>query len=187
MMEGLSIAEHLRAYSAQRAFEIARTRYVRTRSGERSAAHLQPLQRERHARTAAIARLQAVLEFHTARADRARREFEREFPGRFRGLHVQRPTVFERIVTRGESERLYRELRFWTVCRDKVAMELRIQRQRLAYLTREMVALEETHKDTVERRLTTVAGMREALASDSQLALAHIRLTEIVDKSSLRP
>jgi hypothetical protein len=171
-----SIADQLRAHAAHRAFTAARLRYVRARIAHAAAPRLRPLQIERQALAKASERMQAALDFHEARLSRARARFEAERPTAFWGTSYARPTFLERIATLGFIDRLYRDLRVWTFCREEIAAELRVCRDRLHVLTRQMNAIVCEQEATIERRLGTSAGLREALNSDEHLALAHSRL-----------
>jgi hypothetical protein len=182
----LSIADQLLVYAARRAFDLARRRYVRTRTAERAAFRLRSLQSERSSLEAAVARLRAVLDFHSVRLFRARDAFEREFPNRRWGTAGERSTLFRRLVSFGHGERLHRELRVWLFCRDEAAAELRMCQLRLDVVKREMAVVVANHQEYVERRLDTPAGLREALAADPQFALARARLAWSVDNGDNR-
>jgi hypothetical protein len=174
--ERLSIADHLRFHGAQRAFEAARLRYVRRQVAQAAAAGLRPLQQERMALLKATERMQAALDFHEGKVAGARARYERGRGGRAWSSVVERPTFLERIGTLGFSDRLYRNWRLWTFCREEVLAELSGTRSRLADVMQQMNAIVTKHETLVERKLGTPAGLREALASDDHLALAHTRL-----------
>jgi hypothetical protein len=177
--ETLSIADHLRLHAAQRAFEAARLRYVRGRVAQAAAAGLRPLQHERIALLKASERLQAALDFHEGKVVRARARYERGRAGRAWGSVVERPTFLERIGTLGFSDHLYRNWRLWMFCREEVFAELSGTRSRLSDVLKQMNAIVQKQEALVERKLGTPAGLREALASDDHLALAHSRLRHV--------
>jgi hypothetical protein len=179
LTSSLSVAEYLHVLAARRRFEAVRARYIRARAAERAADRLRPLQMEQVSIGRASARMQAALEFNLTRLASARGRLERVLPGSIRGPSIRRPSFFDRLQTFGESERLYREVRVWTFCRDEVASELARRRDRSALLASEMEQILVAEKLVVERRLQTPAGLRDALGSDAHFALAHGHLTQL--------
>jgi hypothetical protein len=177
VIERLSIADHLRLHAAQRAFEAARLRYVRGQVAQAVAAGLRPLQHERMALLKATERMQAALDFHEGKVARARARYQRGRAGRAWSSVVERPTLLDRIGTLGISDRLYRNWRLWTFCREEVVAELSGTRNRLSDVLEQMNAIVKKHEALIERKLGTPAGLREALASDDHFALAHSRLS----------
>lgn len=181
MSNGLTSVEYVRLNAARRAYERARAWYVRRACAERTAKRLSGLQREWSQLLAASARLQSAETFHAARIARAQRAFAEQFPQQPVGAGVRRPTVLDRIRTRGRSDRVYRELRVWMFCRDEANAELRATRDRLAIVAARIEAVVRSETVALERRLAEPAGLRAALAADPQLALAHARLAQIVE------
>ena len=177
MTESLSIADHLRLHGAQRAFDAARLRYVRGQVAQAVAAGLRPLQHERMALLKATERMQAALDFHEGKVARARARYQRGRAGRAWSTVVEPPTFLDRIGTFGLSDYLYRNWRLWTFCREEVLAELSGTRSRLSDVLEQMNAIVRKHEAVIERKLSTPAGLREALASDEHLALAHGRLS----------
>lgn len=189
MKDGLSIADYLLVQAARRSFESAKARYVRARVAEAVAEQLRSIVRERLALTRTAEKMRAALDLHDQKLARAQVRLERELPGRVRPTGVQRPTFVDRIMTLGSSDRLYREWRVWTFCREEIASDLADCRTKLSLMTQKIEQVVRARTVIVERRLATAAGLRQALSHDDHLALAYGRLCTVLgdgDESTVK-
>ena len=184
MTPTISIAHQLRAHAASRAYELALAKHIRRRVAENVAGRLGALQTERKRLVSACNRIEAALQYHTARAAGARRAYEDDIPFGGNAGRIARPPLVRRVLTFGAAERRFRQLGMWIYYRDEIAADLNSHRQRAAVVSSRINELLEREEVRVGAVLSTAGGLNAALRSDPQLALAHARVTALAGHES---